>query len=283
MSPWIELAVYSVAVPAATALAAAWLVRLIMPNGVAERYALPLGLAAGFFVGYWLLPDWAPLSPLKHWHWLPWLAAVAVLAPVCFAEGVTIGERLVLFAALAALSAWKFVPLWPHLSPPRIYFVPLLGAYLFLLIALLAALPDRLLGRTSFGMLFAAAAASALLIATGVSARMGRVAAIAAATTAGGLVALLIAKHSPQNIRSLLPIYAVLVGGAAYAGVMEYVPPHPLPLLPPAVPLVLWLFAAGPLARLSPRWSAAIQWAMVLGALFSTIAWIAIAERSNVY
>jgi hypothetical protein len=283
MSPWIEFTVYSVAAPAATALAVAWLLRLVAPATLSDRYALPLGLAAGFFVGYWLLPDWAPLLPLKHWHWLPWLGGAAVLAAICFAEGVTIAERLVLFAALAMLAAWKLVPLWPHLSPPRIYLVPLLGAYLFLLMALLTALPDRLLGRTTFGLLLAAAVSSALLIAIGVSARTGRVAAIAAAAAAGGLVATLITKHSPRNTRSLLPIYTVLVGGAAYAGVMEYTPPHPLPLLPPAAPLVLWMFAWGPLARLSPRWSVVMQWSVVLCMLFAAIAWVAITERSDAY
>jgi hypothetical protein len=284
MSPWIEFAVYSVAVPAATALAAAWVLRLVAPAKLAklaDRYALPLGLAAGFFVGYWLLPDWAALSPTKHWHWLPWLGGAAVLAAMSQAEGVTTAERLTLLAVLAALAAWKLVPLWAHLSPPRHYYVTLLAGYLFALMALLAALPDRLLGRTSCGLLLAAAVASPLLIAIGVSARMGQVAAIAAAATAGGLIASLFSKHSPQSTRSLLPIYAVLVGGTAYAGVMEYVPPHPLPLLPPAVPLLLWLFACFPLARLSPRWSATAQWAAVLAVLFATIAWVAITERGS--
>jgi hypothetical protein len=287
MSVWIEFALYSVAPPAATALAAASLVRLIAPAGLAKRIALPLGLAAGFFVGYLILPDdRAAIVPVRHWHWLPWVGAAAVLGAIS-REGVTRArfgavERWLVFAALALFAAWNLVPLWPHLTPPRLYSVQLVAAYLFLLMAGLWHLPDRLLGRLSLVILLTSAIASALLITIAVSMRMGNVGAIAAAATAGCVMAALVGDHAPLSTRSLLPAFALLVGGMAYVGAIEATP-RPLVLLPSIVPLVLWLFAAGPLGRLSPRWSAAMQVTLVLMILLGVIAWVALAERGNSY
>ena len=287
MSPWIEFAVYSVAAPAAMALAAAWLLRVSGPVGLARRFGLPLGLAAGFFVGYLILPDdRAAIVPVRHWHWLPWVGAAAVLGAVS-PEGVTPSrfgavERWLVFAALALFAAWNLVPLWPHLTPPRLYSVPLVAAYHFLLMAGLSQLPDRLLGRLSLALLLASAIASALLITIAVSMRMGNVGAIAAAATAGSMMATVVGSHTPLSTRSLIPAFALLVGGTAYVGAIE-VTPRPLVLLPPVVPLVLWLFAAGPLSRLSPRWSAAMQITLVLMILFCVIAWVALTERGDSY
>jgi len=284
MSPWIEFALYSVAAPAATALGVACLLRLVAPAGLSKRFALPLGLAAGFLVGYLILPDRAAIVPVRHWHWLPWVGAAAVLGAIS-REGVTPSrfgaiERWLVFAALALFAAWNLVPLWPHLTPPRLYSVPLVAAYLFLLMVGLSHLPDRLLGRLSLVILLASAAASALLITIAVSMRMGNVGAIAAAATVGCVTAALVGEHAPLSTRSMIPAFALLVGGTAYVGAIEATP-RPLVLLPPVVPLVLWLFATGPLGRLSPRWSAAMQLTLVLMILVGVIAWVAISERGD--
>ena len=124
MSPWIVFALYSVAAPAATAVAVASLSRVVAPDWLSRRFALPLGLAAGFFVGYVILPEWAAIVPVRHWHWLPWVGAAAVLGAIS-REGVTTTtfgsvERWPVFAALALFAAWNLVPLWPHLAPPRL-------------------------------------------------------------------------------------------------------------------------------------------------------------------
>lgn len=246
----IELVLYTVVAPFAAAVAIAWLARQILPVNIAERYSLGIALAVGFFTGYWLLPEWAPLVPEKHWQWLPYLAAAAVLGGLTQATGVSWVERLLAYALLALVAAWQLVPLWPELQPPRPYTISLLAGYMFLLAALVAALPDRLLGPLFVGLLTASAGAVALLIAIGFSFQYGQIAALPAAALAGCFGASFFIANRVLAIRGLLPVFAVLVGGMAFVGTIEPTMPMPIFLVAPAAPLMLWLFAAGPLGRL---------------------------------
>jgi hypothetical protein len=278
----IELALYTAVPPLAAAVATAWLLWRLLPVNIAERYALGIALAVGFFIGYWLLPDnWAPLVPQKHWQWLPYLAAAAVLGGLPLAAGVSWPERLLAYGALALVAAWQFVPLWEELQPPRHYAVPLLAGYLFMLTALLTALPDRLLQSTSVALLTASAGATALLIAVGVSVKYGQVAAIAAAAMTGCFGASFISAKRALAIRGLISVFAVLVGGLAFVGTIEPTPPQPIILLAPAAPLMLWLFAAGPLARLKGSPAIAAQAAAVSIPLTIAVIWIAMIGQSD--
>lgn len=254
----IELVAFTVAAPLAAAVASAWLARRILPAQFTERYALGIALAAGFFSGYWLLPDWAPLVPEKHWQWLPYLAAAAVLGGLTQASGVSWVERLLAYGVLALVAAWQLVPLWEELQPPRHYCVPLLACYLTVLAASLAALPDRLLGPLFVGLLALASGTVALTIAVGVSLKYGQVALIPAAALAGCFGASFYSNNRSLAVRSMLPVFTTLVGGLAFVGTIEPSPPVPIILIAPAAPLMLWLFAGGPLARLTgPRATAA--------------------------
>jgi len=194
--------------------------------------------------------DWAPLMPEKHWQWLPYLGAAAVLGGLTQATGVSWVERLLAYGMLALVAAWQLVPLWPELQPPRPYTIPLLAGYFFLLTALLAALPDRLLGALFVGLLIASAGAVALTIALGVSFQYAQVAAIAAAGLAGCFGASFFTPNRAVTIRGLIAVFVVLVGGVAFVGAIEPTTPMPIFLIPPAAPLMLLLFVVGPLARL---------------------------------
>jgi hypothetical protein len=82
-------------------------------------------------------------------------------------------------------------------------------------------------------------------------------------------------------LRGLIPVYAMLIGGLAFIGTIELDPPQPTLLLAPAAPLVLWIFAFGPLAKL-PGWKAAtLQAAAVLVPLAILLAWIALADSGS--
>jgi hypothetical protein len=102
-----------------------------------------------------------------------------------------------------------------------------------------------------------------LLIAIGVSEAIGSIAASAAGGMGGcAIAALLTSKKATEAStatagRSLIPLFAVLIGGLAFAGTIEPQKPLPIILLAPAAPLMLWLFAAGPLAKLD-GWQATI-------------------------
>lgn len=292
MSAELEFALFTVAAPLATAAATALLLARVAPATLAERYALGAALAAGFAVGYLLLPDWAPLVPEQHWHWLPYVGAASVLAAIGMAQGVSLPERWLAFALLALVVAWQLTPLWPDLSPPRTASVPLLAGYLLLITGLLTALPDRLIGRTLVALLAASAAATAVVVALGVSGKLGQVAAAAAAGIAGCFAATCLAtlarrasegaRHPLATaIRGLIPVYAVLAGGSSFAGTIEPLPPLPIILVAPATPLALWLFAWGPLARLKGPAAIAAQCLAVAIPLLVAIAWMMLGGQSD--
>jgi hypothetical protein len=279
MSAEVQFVLYSVVAPLVAAAGVAWLLSFTLPAAVASRYALVAALAAGMFVGYWLLPDdGAPLVPNRHWQWLAYLPLLAALVGgVVLASGVTTGERWLLLAAVAALAAWLLVPTWANLWPPRAWSIPILAGYVWLLSNLLSSLPDRLLGRLQIGLFVGASAAAAATIGVDVSARIGIVAVVAAAATAGcWFTAWFLPTASiPTATRGLIPAFAVLVGGLSYAGAIEVQPLRPYMFVPATAPLLLWLFAAGPLARLKGWPSAIAQTAVVALPPIAALAWVA--------
>jgi hypothetical protein len=282
MNAAISLVIFSIAAPAAVALAAALVLERILPERIGQRMALAVALAAGFCAGYWLLGEWTTLIPQRHRQWLPWLAIAAA-----FVGGIRASSYVswIAWTLLAAASAWVLVPTWATLWPPRLVTIPLLAAYLLLLMALLAALPDRLLGRLFVVLLTAAAIGVALLIAIGVSLKISQVALAGAAAFGGCSVAAFTPSAAAKSVgsaqaaasRGLIPAFAVLIGGLAFAGTIEPQPPLPIVLLAPAAPLMLWLFVAGPLAKMQGWKAAALQVAVVLVPLTVALAVIAIA------
>lgn len=283
MSAEIEFAIYCVAAPAAVAIMAAWLLRVALAANIRERFSLPAAWAAGFFVGYALLPDGASLLPQRHWQWLPWLGLAAGLVGRSSAPSYL---SLIAWAILAAVSAWLLVPTWTTLWPPRLVTFPLLAAYLFLLMSLFGVLPNRLITRALIGYMAVSAIAVALCIAIGVSATYGRITALAAAALIGCYIAAMTPAWRPMQpdaspdslgIRSLIPAFAVLVGGIAFVGTIEPKQPLPIIMLAPAAPLTLWLFAAGPLAKLQGWKAGAVQVVAVLLPLIIALAAIILA------
>jgi hypothetical protein len=280
-------------IPFTAAVAAAWIVRSLVPAEISKRYVLGFALAAGFFAGYWFLPD-AALVPSKHWHWLPYLAAVALVGGLTSASDASWTARLLAYGAVAVVAAWKLVPHWGDLQPPWHYAVPLLAGYFLLLSVLLVALPDRLLGPLFVSLLCVSAGATALLITIGFSLKYGQVAAIAAAALVGCLMATLLPKLTRRasegpsewldpSIRGLVPVFAILVGGLAFVGTIDPSPPMPVMLVAPAAPLMLWLFAAGPLARLNGPPAIAAQTAAVLLPLALAIAWVVVSGEKDLW
>jgi hypothetical protein len=259
----IEFLALSVFAPAAAGLLVAWLCRRLLPADVGPRYSLAVGAAVGFAVGFELLPDMSLLAPQRHWQWLPHLAlAAAVLGPVSLAAGVRLVERWLLFAAIGLLAAWQLVPTWPTLQPSRAVLVPLLAAYSSLLMVLIGALPARLRGRRLGGLFAATALVVSLWVAYEISVTFGIIGAVATAALSGCFVCPLLPARRDALERkpvavgnlALTMVYAVLVGGIAFVGAVELERPRYYLLLAPFAPLVLWLFAFGPLARDGGVW-----------------------------
>jgi hypothetical protein len=119
-----------------------------LPSNLSTRYSSAVALTAAFIVGYVLLPPWAELIPNRHWHWLPYLAAAAmVLGPLCLAEGVAPIERWLAYAVLSLVSAYLLVPTWSSLEAHRVAYIVALSFYLFLLMVLVQLLTGRVSGK----------------------------------------------------------------------------------------------------------------------------------------
>lgn len=269
MSPELKTAASALAAPAALALLTAVLLLRVRTGTIGERFGLPLALVAGLCAGYWLLGEWTALVPQRHRQWLPYLAMAAALAGRSTASSY---PSWLIWALLAGASAWLLVPTWETLWPPQVMMIPLVAAYLVVVIFLLNALPDRLLGRLFVVLLAAAALTVALLIAIGITAKVGLIAVAAAAALAGCALANSIPRKDIERdeaaralaSRSLIPLFAVLFGGLAFVGAIEPDPPLPILLIAPAAPLTLWIFAAGPLAKLQGWKSLTFQATTVL-------------------
>jgi hypothetical protein len=275
-----EIGIYGGLVPFVIAIAVWWLCWWALTETTRTRYAAALALAAAFCTGYVILPEWAELVPVRHWQWLPYVAALAgVVSPIGLAAGVSRIERGILHALLAGGAAWLLVPDWESLEPSRGVYVALLGGYLFVLATLLDLLPDRLSGVTLQLWLTLAAFAVAGTIAAFVSAKYGQVATVAASSLLGCTVAGW-SRGTSTTTRGLIPVFALLIGGATFVGAIEPEPPMYAILLVPAAPLALWLFAWGPLSRLRGIAAFAAQACAVLLPIGIAVAALVIAEQS---
>src|SRR5687768_7862698 len=114
MSVLIEVLGYGVVAPAGISFASIWLCRKLLPASAAERYAAALAVGLGFFAGYALMPEWAPLVPQRHWQWLPYLGLwAAIVGSGSLGRGHTTGFRWLVFLVVAIVAASSIVPSWP--------------------------------------------------------------------------------------------------------------------------------------------------------------------------
>ena len=242
----IEILGAGTAVPLAVAIAIHWLGRRWLSSAKAYSCLAPAALGAAFFAGYAalavsLLP-WVDFVPPPSWQSLPWLGLLAaIVGSLAATPGSVRGLQWGLRLTLAIVSAWWLVPSWPDLSPSRPISITLLAVYLFLLMVLLDALPEWLVGRLLLGFMMLSAAALALVLAALLSIRFGQLAGLATSALAGCMASSYL--NSRSTTRPLIPGYATLVGGLAYTGYIEPDPTLPALLLISAAPLALWLKA----------------------------------------
>jgi hypothetical protein len=236
-----EAVVLGILVPATVSFSVALLCHRILPRTVARRWMLPAALSVGFAIGYVVLPEWAEIVPARHWQWIPYLGVATALAgAVGRARGIWFPERWLIHGLVAAAAALLLVPDWPELDPPRVQLVPIVAGWLFLLFMALPPLAERIASVWLLAHLCAAAVVTALAIAAFVSLKYAQLAGLAAASLVGcSAAALFLRQHAEP--RSVMPVFAVLVGGSAFTGYIDPQPPLTGLLLLPAAPLALWL------------------------------------------
>jgi hypothetical protein len=264
-------------IPAVTAIAMAVLLLKYLPPAAA-RYAFAAATAVGFLVGSFTYPDRLPLVPERHWHWLPYLGLLAVwLGSV--PERLPWWLRRLGYAGIAAIAGALLVPGYADLKPAWYVLTPLLAVYFFALICLLTLLPAQLRGRLFIGLLALTAAATSVLVTSEVSLRMGLFSLrIPVAIASCWLVSwwFRFPKLSMLHaaVLALIPVFVILVGGMAFGATISLTEPRWLLLLAPAAPLMLWLFAWGPLAKLQGVSAVIAQIAAVASVPIAIVLWI---------
>lgn len=222
------------------------------------RFILAVAFALSVAAGCWLHPNPLPLSPNRHWHWLPYAGLVAAgVGCITVLRALPALGCALLYLFLGAAVAFFLVPLWPDLKPSRPVWIGLLTVYLAAIGAGLVYLPERLRGRGFIWLLALAAAGTAVLMASEVSLRLGEVGLRVAAAVGGCWAAAWLfqwndksAERWPLLTMAIIPVYAILAGGSAFVAAIDIPPTKNQLLLAPAAPLALWIFAAGPLAKL---------------------------------
>lgn len=282
----LEIVGMSGVIPALAAGVTLWLVRWILPPEMHSRYGLTLGANVGLLVGYGLLPAWAPWQPTTYWHWLPYLGiAAAWIGSLIGARGVHVAERWLAVILLGGLSAWFLVPTWAQLQPTRIWHVTILAAYLVALVTCLTPLSRQLTADRWLAYLGTSGFFLAVTTAIAVSLRFGQVTTILAASLFGLAAMVRLDPSLKQRIlpQTLLPWYAVLVGGMAYVAYVNPSPRLPGFILMPLAPMALYLCHKGPLDSKMPGtgWARFMaEWGLVLIPLILAAAWVLVTTAS---
>lgn len=261
--------------PLVVAAGVTWLLQRLLNDRPGARFLSVIGLGCGYLTGYALAVDgrWAPE---RNWHWLPYLAVTAALAGAIalVRPPSTQGRRAAalsgiavpaLFLALAIAASVALAPTWTNRSIQ----VPGLATLLFLQLLLFDRLPRQVSPRSLLPLLYLCAFATAAFVAAKVSLTYGQLAGLAGAAFLGSSLALWI-QGDGDWISGLLPAYVVLLEGAAYVGCIYPNEPIYSLLIPPAAPLVLWVFCCGPVSRLQGVRRIVIEYGIVLTMLVGT-------------
>jgi hypothetical protein len=248
-------------------------------NGGKRRYSIALPVAIAFLAAYAFHPDQLPLVPDRDWQWLGYQAlGTAMLAGLSAMREAQWWERALAMAPVMFVAAWQIVPTWETLQPTRPLMIPLVAAYLWLICLLSSLLPPRLRGRAMLFQLACVLLAVAGYVTVEVSLKIGLSLLPATAAAGGVWLASLwsFRKDDEQlalSVTALLPVFVVLAGGGAFVGAIELPEPRYLLLLIPASPLLLWLFAAGPLANLKGTKAVVAQTLAVAAIPVAVLAW----------
>jgi hypothetical protein len=229
----------------------AWTARVVTPQRWSGYFIAACAVAVGFVAGYAMLPrDWAGWKPdaVQPWTWLPYGGLLAAIFASAFPPVPRSQAWKLVLIAVAPMAAVYLTPNWPVFGLGREKVRLLLVGYLLLVGVPLQYLPARLVDRGLLAVMTAAAVLTAVASGVMVSMKLGQLAAIGAGGLAGAWIAgLLRAKRGDLPAHSVIPVFAVLVGGVAWIACVEPDPAKASLLVIPLFPLVLWLVA--PMSR----------------------------------
>ena len=243
--------------PALAALGAAliltWLGRRFVPADYRGAFVVPFAVALAYFAGYAALPrSSAALWPQANfsWQWLPYLGLLAAaISSLTYSFPTSSVWRLAVWVVAPVVAA-ALAPTWIVYGLSRWSLIGLIVVYLLVVGIPMQYLPARLLKPWILGILTAAATLLGLVTGAVQSVTLARLAAIAAGALAGSALACAVGPRPFEAwLRSVVPVYVALVGGAAVVFAVEPDPPQPGLLAIVLLPLAIWLMLAIPIRK----------------------------------
>lgn len=236
--------------PALVAGLSFWLLKKFLPTDMANRWAPSVCLIGGFLPGYFL-SDVGYWPPTSHWQWLP----VAILPAVIFGPlsrefGFGHVIRSFIFIPSACIAVWLLVPTWDSLEPSRLVHMLAWGGFLWLVMALLEPLTDKITAPTLAAVFIGTLLGGAIVVVQGGSTLFAKVLLIAMFGMGGlFLVVLMIARK--DHLHGIACLFTLLLGGTILNGQVNTFTNVPLAsyLLILLAPLTMWISRFGPLAH----------------------------------
>lgn len=230
------------AVPALVAAAIFWISQRFLSVESRERWPASLAIAAGFAAGYALL-KLAPWQATSHWHWTPHaLFLAALLGPVATAKGISLVERILIYAAAIWIAAWFVVPTYADLEPSRTIHLIVWPLYLLAIVVPLDLLSRRMTGPLLPAIVSISLAASMVVIFLSGNAKFTQILGIGFAAMLGVTCSSFLSKEKPALLGAALPITMLSAGYLLVAQVQSF---SDVPLicyaLPPTAPILLWI------------------------------------------
>lgn len=213
-----------------------------------SNLVLPSAVVVGFVAGYLVLPrSFAAIVPQQNqpWQWLPCFAAIAAILSASLSPLSRPAAWILPLVVSACIAAAVLAPTWPIFGLTRRPLHLMVAIYLAVVGGPLLYLPSQVRERWLLPVFVFSGVIAAVVIGAMVSTRLAQLAAM----SAGAFAAVAIAnrwfmKASDRSLRSLIAVFAVLVGGNVWLAFVEPDPPLPILLLVPLLPLLLWCGAA---------------------------------------
>lgn len=243
-------ALYGFAAPALVAAAVFWIASRFLSESARERWPASLALIAGFLTGYALL-KLEPWQPTSYWHWTPYvLALAAVIGSVSAAQGISLIERLLLYAAAAWIAAWFLVPNYDDLEPSRMTYLIVWPLYLLAIAYALDLLSRQLTGPLLPTVVTLSMAAGLVIVFLSGSAKFMQLYGFGFAAMGGVALGSLFSKEKPALLGAALLATMLSAGYLLVAKTQSF---SSIPMvcyaLPPVAPVTLWISQWKPLAQ----------------------------------
>lgn len=268
--------IYNFAIPALTGMALVVLGRLkVFAGTFVERHAAAVAVVVGLFACFHGL-KLGPWIPEAVGDWLPYvLIPAAILGPIALIPGVSLFERLLMFALAGLAAAWFVVPDYEDLDPSYLVQFGLLAGTIALLPLCLEPIFERLPGIVTPVVLALTAGGGAAVMMLSKYAGFAQLAAAAAAGLGGIALAGWFARGK-NLVRGAAPVVVTFLGGLmlfgrAYSSLYSSIPAASY-LLIPFAPLLMAAAAWGPAANWSANKRAAVQVILPLLAIGAAVA-----------